>query len=376
MKTTQHKATIPTKMPYRLWLILAITLFCTCNGKPLIAGSWWNCLCCCYADACCATEKESAQSKIELPEPSIIITVASKPRQATPQPQTPPLPKTFSMPETDYENLIIATIDNSLYFTCDRPCNQLRTFGTNQRAPLSLQALKADAVKKWYANNCSNPLLTRLVETAIKYINANEDQEHEKQPTPLTETTAIATGETKNAAKKPNLAIFDIDGTILTAYPAELTFAQTKEPLSEEQTNKILLNEITDIAPVHALYTYFQRRGYHIAFVSARSEPAREQTINQLVKMGYDVTNNNLFLRYFEQNSRIFKETIRKQLAKTFNIIAIVDDVYQNLRGNYIGRYNIWIPNLLESQEDEENFFTYLLEHSIFIQDQYFYQAF
>jgi predicted secreted acid phosphatase len=351
----------------QITLIIALPFIGFWNHS--FAGCCRDIFCCCCPATCCSADNtvtQLAPTKTSQQTQGIVVEAAS--RQYAP----PPAQEMTDLSTTDVKGLVIAELNNSLFFTCSHPSIKL----DNQNATLPLKTLNNEIIKKWFAEDCSNPMLTKLINFTIKYIDQHEKSD-EKLATASTTaaSTTMATAENKTAIKKPKLAIFDIDNTLLSSYQGYLEIAQARNRLTEAQKSQILFSNCTDITPVHQLYTYFQKKGYYIAIVSARSEPAREFTKFQLRSNGYALPENNLFLREIKKHeikqadiidAAIFKAHIRAGLAKIYDIVAVVDDIYENLSDTDVGRYNIWIPNVLGWREDDTRFYAHLQSHSIF----------
>jgi acid phosphatase class B len=246
----------------------------------------------------------------------------------------------------DTSRVIITNLEGHFFFTTPPPCKTLRGEDEKTFTALSLEKLEDDRVRSWYANRCSNTSLSKLIDVTINYIE-------------------ICEKDIKKAAlAKPNVVIFDIDDTIFSSYQAECYIAKNSMSLSAKQIDEKHITDVTDIAPVHRLYTYFQDKRYCIVFVSGRTEGTRDETKALLQKNGYIVNDENLFLRGEPSDDVAdFKARIREKLAVYYTVFAIVDDDYNNLCGTNMGRYNIWIPNIFTAQVDEAKFYTYLAEH-------------
>lgn len=128
------------------------------------------------------------------------------------------------------------------------------------------------------------------------------------------------------------LVIFDVDETAL--HPADLLKAHPQP-----------------VDFVLELYRYVQSLGVAVMFMTARPEFAQEMTEIQLARAGYtDYARIILMpLDYVgksdaaasKKESLLFhaqwKETMREQLVEKYDILAVVDDIEENLSGSHTG---------------------------------------
>jgi predicted secreted acid phosphatase len=128
---------------------------------------------------------------------------------------------------------------------------------------------------------------------------------------------------------KPPMIIFDIDDTLL-------------------DTNKFLKKfpMMDGIEPSITFLQYAQSIGYHIVILSARKEEKREQTIENLKKVGvkdYDqlILRSEVDLKNTISNYKLIK---RKELNSMYTIIANVGDQISDFEGGHNGKI-IKIPN-------------------------------
>jgi predicted secreted acid phosphatase len=133
----------------------------------------------------------------------------------------------------------------------------------------------------------------------------------------------------KNHHTKPPVIIFDIDDTLL-----DTAKVLKKFPLME------------GIEPSITFLQYAKSIGYHIVIISARKEEKREQTIENLKKIGVD-NFDQLILRS-EEDLKItisaYKLNRRKILNQDYDIVANVGDQISDFEGGHNGKI-IKIPN-------------------------------
>jgi hypothetical protein len=198
------------------------------------------------------------------------------------------------------DNIITAKMNSTLYFAIQRTSPKV-------------------IVNK---HNADNSTLQKLVDTFIAHL---ETQQH----------ASITT--------KPKLAIFDIYDTLLTQQGTD------------------------SIKPVVMLYNYFLTHNYTLVLISGRKNtPERKkQTIQRLNAHKIVYKQNMLFLRptTWSQSVGNWKESIRKQLNESYDIIATIDDDWHNLTGSYVGVVALWVPSS-QTHPGSKNFHTQLLKHS------------
>ena len=133
----------------------------------------------------------------------------------------------------------------------------------------------------------------------------------------------------KNNHSHPPVLIFDIDDTLL-------------------DTNRFLkkFTMMDAIEPTVTFLQYAQSIGYHIVILSARREEKREQTIENLKKIGVENYDDLILRSELDLKNTIsnYKFNKRKQLQLNYTIIANIGDQLSDFEGGHNGKI-IKIPN-------------------------------
>ncbi len=155
------------------------------------------------------------------------------------------------------------------------------------------------------------------------------------------------------ATKKPKLAIFDIDETIVSFYWVH----RANHCKQRGQHAGLVVLE-----PLHRLYQFFQAHKCAIAFITARKEPRRKATESMLKACGYQnyAALHLLPVDYDEAKVHVYKESARQTLSQQYEIVATIDDDCKNLTGKALGWCAVWVPSLLYRRDHDEAFFSSL----------------
>lgn len=134
--------------------------------------------------------------------------------------------------------------------------------------------------------------------------------------------------------KKPDLVVFDIDGTALD----DRFKGHKQSPI----------NDLKRHEPVYLLYRHLIILGYKIVFLTGRLEGSSPYLIKNLLDEEYDSIQGLILCpKEIERTSQaiaVWKDLIRESLKQHFNLVAVIGDQAMDTEGIHIGDYQIRLP--------------------------------
>jgi hypothetical protein len=244
-------------------------------------------------------------------------------------------------------NVIITALVNSVFFfAATPPGHKIFTAPGQHRPSQEITERLTPTVHAWYDNNgTDNIVLNGLVDAFIAHLGRHEEQHYLSQ------------------CKKPPLAVFDIDETVLSAYQS--LKKNTAEVTSYAWASTI--DAMKPLQPLQRLYTFLLASGIQIAFVSARSNSTslRTKIIQKLNSSGYPIfVDVLLYPASWKATTAQWKEFARNSLAGKYTIVATIDDDWRNLQGNNVGRWALWVPGCILTIPKEQLFYAQLVAAS------------
>lgn len=142
---------------------------------------------------------------------------------------------------------------------------------------------------------------------------------------------------------KKSMIIFDIDDTLLMSYPT-----YNFEFIWQEKYRDILkkVNEGYPLKPMLNLYKALVKKGFKIAFITARNVEAMGETFKQLLNAGYNKFDYLLLKPKFVKEIDFWKFQQRKFLSNYYNIVGCIGDHESDCAIGLTGK-KIILPNFL-----------------------------
>ncbi|MFA6263027.1 MAG: HAD family acid phosphatase [Candidatus Babeliales bacterium] len=244
-------------------------------------------------------------------------------------------------------NVIITALINSvLFFASTPPDHKIFTVPGQHRSSQEITERLTPTIHAWYDDKgARNMVLNGLVDAFITHLGRREAQHYLSQ------------------CKKPPLAVFDIDETVLSAYQS--LKKNTAETTSYARASAI--DAMEPLQPLQRLYTFLLASGVQVVFVSARSNSTslRTKIIQKLTSSGYPIfVDVLLYSASGKTTNAQWKESVRNALAGKYTIVATIDDDWRNLQGNNVGRWALWVPGCILTIPREQQFYAQLVTAS------------
>jgi len=101
--------------------------------------------------------------------------------------------------------------------------------------------------------------------------------------------------------------------------------------------------ELKPIVPIIRLLNYCLNNSITVIIITARDSKTLKETKNDLDK--WNINYNYLYLRQANKDDPFyFKDKVKKEFSKKYNILMSIGDHYQDIYGEYSG-YSIKLPN-------------------------------